>query len=104
MATGANGEQSKEESQQSAYVPPHMRGKSAKPGAPQFSLGHSEDQGGRIKSGPMANDSGVPGGNKSITLVTLRRISENTWIVVHIHALSHHSVIHSLCSLKANCL
>lgn len=64
LSTGTNGEQSKEESQPSAYVPPHLRGRSAKPSAPQFSLGHSEDQGGRIKSTQQPgneNGTGVPG-------------------------------------------
>ncbi|GMH45057.1 hypothetical protein BSKO_13014 [Bryopsis sp. KO-2023] len=39
-----------QEAQASAYVPPHLRGRSTRSSAAQFSLGHSTDQGGRVKS------------------------------------------------------
>lgn len=50
-----------QETQASAYVPPHLRGRSTKSSAAQFSLGHSTDQGGRIKSEQQRKEPDVPG-------------------------------------------
>lgn len=60
---GAESSAVQEDSSPSAYVPPHLRGRGGKTSAPQFSLGHSTDQAGRIRSETQQQQTpGVPGG------------------------------------------
>lgn len=76
---GAESSTVQEESPPSAYVPPHLRGRGGKSSAPQFSLGHSTDQAGRIRSAAQQQqqESGVPGGSTMIQ--GLMHSACNTW-------------------------